>query len=108
MSEQGWFAVRQVFHHTARGVFEERITLWEAATFEDAVAEAEREGAAYVEGDADVILLDLAQAFRLFDPPASGQEVFSLMRESELQPKDYLDAFFDTGRERQGHIPAEE
>jgi hypothetical protein len=99
MSEQ-WFAVRQVF--------QERITLWEAASFEDAIAKAEQDGAAYVEGDEDVLLLGLAQAHWLFEAPASGREVFSLMRESELHPKDYLDAFFDTGHERQGHIPADE
>ena len=33
-----------------------------------------------------------------------GAELFSLLRESDLEPKEYLDAFFDTGDERQGEI----
>jgi len=31
----------------------------------------------------------------------TGAEVFSLLRESDLEPDAYLDAFFDTGTERQ-------
>jgi hypothetical protein len=109
MSEQKWFAVRQVFHHTARGLYEERITLWIASTFEDAIAQANREGDAYAAGgDEGVVRLSFSGAFQLFDPPASGREVYSDMRESELDPKDYVKAFFDTGRERTQRIPADE
>jgi hypothetical protein len=50
-------------------------------------------------GDEDEYL-ELAQAFRLFDAPANGAEVFSLMRSSPLESDEYLDAFFDTGSER--------
>jgi hypothetical protein len=32
----------------------------------------------------------------------SGVEVFSLIRDSDLPPKEYLDQFFDTGTEHQG------
>lgn len=45
----------------------------------------------------------LAQAFHMFDSPVSGREVFSLMQDSELPPEEYIDRFFDTGRERQQH-----
>ena len=37
----------------------------------------------------------------LGDSLEHGAEVFSLLRESSLQPGDYLEAFFDTGAERQ-------
>jgi hypothetical protein len=37
----------------------------------------------------------------LFGEPVDGAEVFSLMRDSQLAPAEYLDAFFDTGSERQ-------
>jgi hypothetical protein len=43
----------------------------------------------------------MAQAFHLFDPPEHGAEVFSLIRETHLEPEAYLDSFFDTGRESQ-------
>lgn len=45
--------------------------------------------------------LGLAQAYRLADEPGDGAEVFSLVRKSDLDDKAYLDAFFDTGTERQ-------
>jgi hypothetical protein len=45
----------------------------------------------------------LAQAYKLFDPPVDGAEVFSLIRDSQLAPDDYLNTFFDTGSERQQH-----
>ncbi|MEJ5913168.1 hypothetical protein [Pseudokineococcus sp. 1T1Z-3] len=43
----------------------------------------------------------LAQAYLLFDSPGDGAEAFSLVRSSDLPPRDCLDAFFDTGDE--GH-----
>jgi hypothetical protein len=46
-------------------------------------------------------VLDLFQSFELDGPPATGAEVFSLIRRSPLPPDDYLDSFFDTGTELQ-------
>lgn len=44
----------------------------------------------------------LAQAFLLSEDPAvDGAEVFSLIRDSNLDPDAYLDRFFDTGQEHQ-------
>ena len=59
--------------------------------------------------------LDLFQAFSLtheISPALQGAEVFSMLRESNLEPKAYLDTFYDTGREREwsvegGHPPGE-
>ena len=44
----------------------------------------------------------LAQCYRLADDVADGAEIFSLMRDSELEPQQYLDTFFDVGTELQG------
>jgi hypothetical protein len=33
----------------------------------------------------------------MFEPPAHGREVYSLIRGSTLGPDDYLNAFFSTG-----------
>ena len=49
--------------------------------------------------------LELAQSYQLFDAPADGVEVFSLLRTSDLSPSNYLNAFFDTGGERQQDSP---
>jgi pentatricopeptide repeat protein len=46
----------------------------------------------------------LAQAYALSDDLGDGAEVFSLMRDSDLGPDDYLDAFFSTGDERENDV----
>ncbi len=104
-----WYAVRCVFRsawtHTSENVvpdeqlYEERITLWQATSVEEAIALAEAEAEDYA-GDEDEYL-EIAQAFLLYDAPTQGAEVFSLMRSSKLEPDEYLDTFFDTGSERQ-------
>jgi hypothetical protein len=94
-----WFSVRCVFR-TDPSTYEERITLWRAASFEVAIAEAEKEAADYARA-LSAEQVPLVQAFWLSDdsPPSSGSEVFSLIRESALEPTAYVASFFDTGKE---------
>ena len=92
------FGVRHVIEHS--GGFEERVTLWEAATEDEAMSLAEAEAAEYAKAVGGRCL-DLFQSYRLADPPGQGREVFSLIRTSTLPFDEYLDAFFDTGDERQ-------
>lgn len=99
--EPGWFGVRCVFRWSQPPTYEERITLWRAESLDDAIAKAEEEAASYA-GKLDSEYLDIAQAYWIGStPPGNGAEAFSLMRDSDLSPDDYLDAFFDTGNERQ-------
>lgn len=102
------YTVRTVIQWAARSdqrrkyLYEERITAWNAGSPELAIQEAEKEAREHA-GEGDQVL-DLFQAFWLFEEAAmipQGIEVFSLLRESDLEPSDYLDAFFDTGDERQ-------
>jgi hypothetical protein len=83
--------------------YEERITLWRASSPMEAVTLAEAEAGGYA---ADVAgeYLGLAQVYSLTAEPGHGAELFSLLRDSRLSPAAYLDAFFDTGAERQGAI----
>jgi hypothetical protein len=46
------------------------------------------------------VYLGLAQSYQLSAEPGDGVEVLSLMRDSELEPEQYLDAYFATGSER--------
>lgn len=109
--EEGWYAVRCVFASgwppgQATPVYEERITLWFAASAEEAIERAEveaREYAGAIDESQDEYL-GLAQSYRLFDTPADGAEVFSLMRTSTLEPDKYLRTFFNTGTERQQSV----
>ncbi|MET3652331.1 hypothetical protein [Dyella japonica] len=104
------FSVRCIFLCERRDdqkldyLYEERITLWQAEVIDIAIELAENEARSYAEESSEY--LGHSQAFALFEPvSASGVEVFSLLRESNLSPKAYLDAFFDTGRERQQNSP---
>lgn len=112
-----WFAVRCVFHTVAaeenedRPVeswppsFEERITLWRAQSLDEAITLAEREAREYASLLTDEEHLcryaGLAQAYHLAGKPGHGTEIYSLIRDSEMEPDAYLDKFFDTGWERQ-------
>jgi hypothetical protein len=105
-----WFSVRTIVHRRSEGVFEERITLWRRADADSAADAALAESAEY----ADDIGADDCGLAQVYEPygdavgglraPADGCELFSLVRQSDLPPGKYLDAFFDTGREEQHSI----
>ena len=106
-ADSSWYAVRCIFASgwpadTAQ-TYEERITLWRAASDDEAIALAEDEARDYagtIEASPDTYL-GLAQSYRLADEPGVGAEVFSLLRTSDLAPEQYLDTFLDNGGERQ-------
>jgi hypothetical protein len=103
-----WFSVRCLFRHLPAS-YEERITLWRAGTPDEAVTLAEADARDYAKGLEGAEYLGLAQAFHLFEAQVGdGTEIFSLVRDSDLAPDDYLDAFFDTGGERQHDLPADD
>ena len=85
--------------------YEERVTLWRASSHDEAIERAGTEARDYAAVLAPAEYLGLAQSYHLPEAPADGVEVFSLLRDSDLTPSEYLDAFFDTGGERQQHSP---
>ncbi|MGU3411141.1 hypothetical protein ACLBWP_13605 [Microbacterium sp. M1A1_1b] len=99
---EAWFGVRCVFRHV-ESIYEERVVIVLAADFTHAIAKAEAEAAEYAE-NVDAEYVGLAQAYAVADDLGDGAEVFSLMRDSDLAPDEYLDAFFSTGDERQGDV----
>jgi hypothetical protein len=99
--DESWFSVRCVLHYRDRDAYEERITLWRAANLDEAIARAEGEAREYASDLETPEYTGLAQANQLYDPPGEGAEVFSLIRDSQLPPDQYLNTFFDTGSERQ-------
>jgi hypothetical protein len=90
----------------AVGAYEERITVWRAASFEAVIARAEAEASEYAAffDQLGTISLKFSQTYKLGIDGAieDGDEVFSLIRDSELSPQDYIDRHFDTGTEYQG------
>lgn len=103
---KNWFAVRCFFQFPhapkmrKKRLYEERITLWQAADIDEAIALAEQEATEYASNCA-CKYLQVAQAFALFDDKIKqGTEFFSLFRESNKKADAYLDRFFTTGFER--------
>jgi hypothetical protein len=103
---ESWSSVRCVFQGTTiegSSTYEERITLWSASDFLNAIGQAELEPAEYARS-VDCAYLGLAQVFQLFEAPGHGTEVFSLMRDSPLGPVEYAATYFATGQEREKPI----
>ena len=103
-----WFGVRCIFEldretrsDIDRRSFEERVTIWRASGFDMAIELAEADAVDYAT-TLDAKYLGFAQAYKIEGSPMQGSEVFSLIRQSELAPEQYLSAFFDTGRENHG------
>ncbi len=106
MASEPWYTARCIFRHTSSrggtdsGVYEERIVLLRAESFEEAARKAEEEAAVYASGTAGVEYLGYLDVYHLCeDVVGDATEVFSLMRTSELGPGEYLSRFFDTGSE---------
>ncbi len=105
-----WFSVRTVVSRPAEGVYEERITLWWRTDADAAADAALAESAEYAADNAGEDC-GLAQVYEIYSDEvgglrasADGSEIFALVRQSNLPPSEYLDAFFDTGREQQHSI----
>ena len=100
-----WFGVKCVFQISLAAetpghrVYEERVTIWTASSFDEAIQKAEAEASEYAGENHKY--LGYCDAFELYDDPSlEGAEVYSLMRESRKEADDYVNTFFDTGRER--------
>lgn len=84
-------------------LYEERITAWKADSLDEAIELAETEVKKYSKREG-FEALSLFQAYWLAKDPGAipqGSELFSLLRESDLEPEQYLDKYFDTGAEKQ-------
>lgn len=107
MSAPEWFSAKTIYKHnrvengTPKVVFEERVVLFQAASFDEAIAQAETEAQEYCGKSGETIYLGFVDVYHLFDISVGHRtEVYSLMRESALPDKDYLNTFYDTGHER--------
>jgi len=84
-------------------LYEERITLWQAESLERAIEFAEKEASEY-SGEA-CEFLGFSQGYAMFElAQGNGVELFSLLRESDLEPELYLNSFFDSGLERESKV----
>jgi hypothetical protein len=88
----GWYAVRHFIQNGEN--YEERITVWDRLTDDDAIDAAFMEATEYCESLNDAYVIDYFETYKMFESPGDGQEVFSLIRSSALSPEDYLDRYF--------------
>lgn len=80
--------------------------MWKATTLDEGIKLAEEEAVEYAE-TVGVEFIEFSQAYLLADDPRdSGAEVFSLIRDSDLPPKEYAARYFSTGAEREQHWEA--
>jgi hypothetical protein len=108
METHEWYGARSIYEVVGSGseangtrLFEERVVLVEASSFDSAIAEAEQEALAYAHRDSGFVYLGYINVYKLVDERIKNKtEVYSLMRESVLAPQEYIDRFFDTGLER--------
>ena len=104
-----WFGVRTVVHHLDIGSYEERIILVTASDFDEALVRAGQLTKEYVSDLTSASSTGFFDAFEMYDQElAEGMEVFSLLRTSNLKPKQYIDRFFHTGMERSQHSSSDE
>ncbi|HEY5396460.1 MAG TPA: hypothetical protein VIL16_13775 [Trebonia sp.] len=109
--ELEWFSVRCVFAWSGweGKPFEERITLWRARSLDHAIELAEQEAQEYAaENGSEYLRLSQAYAITEGSEIGSGTEVFSLLRDSDLAPDDYINAFFATGRKHIQESPEDD
>ena len=83
-------------------LYEERITVWRANDIDEAIDKSEKEVREYCKANGGMAYTGLCQAYWMFDSiEKDGVEVFSLLRESNLECDNYLDRFFSTEDEKQ-------
>ena len=110
-TEQPWYSVKCVFQHDnlaqreGEVMYEERIVVFKADNFEEAIALGEAEAREYAGEDGTIHYTGFISAYHLFELElASGAEVYSLMRTSNLAPDAFLDRYHDDGSERMQHV----
>lgn len=107
MNDIQWFGARTIYRvknsntvTSPNNLYEERVVLISANSLDEALAKAEKEAETYAT-DTDMSYLGYVNVFELYHSKIEdGTEVYSLMRESELDGIAYIERFFDTGSER--------
>ena len=103
-NDEPWYGAQMVFRNKRAGKqaqysYEERFVLIRAESETKAFAKAEDEAKEYCKG-LDSEYLGFVRLFHIFEEKIDDKsEVFSIMRDSDLESDAYLDRFYDTGIE---------
>ena len=78
--------------------YEERITLWHTKDMDEAIKLAEEEATQYAK-KSNGEYIKYCVSHKLDEKYGEGKSVYSTKRNSDLEPEQYLDNFYDTGDE---------
>ena len=104
MAEVGTFFAKCIFsskrieEEKLLSFFEERIVLVRAGSFDEAFANAEKEGKNYATVD-KCTFHECVGVFHTQDPIEDGTEIFSMYRVSDEAASDYIARHYKTGNE---------
>ena len=106
MAADHWYGVKCLLEHaglsedTTAHVYEERIVLLRAVSFEEAVLRAERDATEYAK-PIKARYLGYSNAYKLdVDSISDATEVYSLMREVPMPPEDFITRYYDDGTDK--------
>ena len=107
MKDEPWYSVKCIFEHSNRNViegmtvYEERIIVLLANDLDDAIARGEIEAREYASSLDNVRYVEFACAYHLYRRELIDQtEVYSIMRESDLDHDAFINHYYDDGSER--------
>ena len=106
MNQSSWYGAKCIFEHKGlaqadnKTIYEERIVLIRAVGFDDAIRLGEAEAESYAAETDGVRYVGFINVFQIFDHEMKeGAEVYSIMRESGLPVREFLDHYYDDGTE---------
>lgn len=105
MSNEPWYGAQCIFLHAktkhgTKQMYEERIILLKADSFDDAIEWAEEEAKEYCRDLDGCKYVGYINVFHIYDAKIDdGTEIFSSMQRSDLMPKEYLDQHYPEGPE---------
>lgn len=98
-NQQKRYSVRSLVYDKQNKLYEERINIVHSSDETDTLNKAEKLTEEYC-NNIGLVNTGYSESFELTDNPAKdGAEVYSIMRESLLDPKEYVSKYIRTGKE---------
>ena len=110
MSDEGWFGAKIIYRWrlvagvNAEGehLYEERVTLLRARDLADALARGEALAQEYARGREGIEYLGFIDVYEISDDIGDGAEVYSLLRTSPLDARQFVTRYHDDGTQHSG------
>jgi hypothetical protein len=106
VDRQDWYGVKCLVEHKGLSndpktrVYEERILVLRAPNFDEAILRAEREATQYA-GQNNGLYIGYCNAYKIDSKTITeGTEVYSVMREVDLAPDQFIAHYYDDGSDK--------